>query len=120
MAKTFILHVGFRNSNTDYYINGNKIISKDVIRDLSVNMSKNLTFNDQIIDICKRAHRLINCIFRSFCCNQLSVYVKAYITYVRPILEHASVWSPHNNNLTNMLEAVQKYFIRRAFARCNT
>ena len=120
VAKTFILHIGLGNSNTDYYINGNKIISKDVILDLCLNVSKDLTFNDHIIGICKRAYRLSNRIFRSFCCHQLNVYVKAYITYVRPILEYAScVWS-HNINLINMLKAEQKYFTRRAFAKCNT
>jgi len=40
--------------------------------------------------------------------------LKAYITYVRPILEYCSpVWSPHHKYLINKTESVQKFFTKR-------
>ena len=39
--------------------------------------------------------------------------LKAYCTFVRPILEYASVvWSPYNERDINKIEAVQRYFTK--------
>jgi len=40
--------------------------------------------------------------------------VKAFITYVRPILEYSSVvWSPRSVNMINSIESVQRRFIMK-------
>ena len=40
--------------------------------------------------------------------------VRAYIAYVRPLLEYATqVWSPHHVSLINLLETVQRGFTKR-------
>ena len=40
--------------------------------------------------------------------------VRAYIAYVRPVLEYATqVWSPHHVSLINLLETVQRGFTKR-------
>ena len=42
------------------------------------------------------------------------ILVKAYVTYVRPILEYCSaVWSPHRIDLINKLEDVQRRFTKK-------
>ena len=43
-----------------------------------------------------------------------SILLKAYGTFVRPILEYASVvWSPYNKCDINKIEAVPRYFTKR-------
>jgi len=43
-----------------------------------------------------------------------NLLLKAYITYVRPILEYCSpVWSPRLKYLINKTESVQNFFTKR-------
>jgi hypothetical protein len=39
--------------------------------------------------------------------------VKAYCTYVRPLLEYSPVWSPHTHRLIDNIERVQHFFTKR-------
>jgi len=40
--------------------------------------------------------------------------LKAYCTFVRPVLEYASVvWSPYNKREISKIEDVQRYFTKR-------
>ena len=110
---------GFKNSNIKYYIYGNEIASKDIICDLDVHVSNDLSLNDRIYVFCKKAYWVINNIFHSFCCKDPNVYVKAYSSFVRPHLEYAScIWSPYKAGIIKYIEKVQKYFTRQLFIRC--
>ena len=45
--------------------------------------------------MCTKAYKAIglNSIFRCFCCKKIDVYVKAYLAYVRSILEYSTcIW----------------------------
>ena len=96
IQKSFILHISFKDPNIKYYTCGSDKASKDIICDLGVHVSDNFSFNYHIYIICKEAYWVINKIFRSFCCKDNNVYVKAYSSYVRSHLEHAScIWSPY-------------------------
>ena len=45
--------------------------------------------------------------------------MRAYKTYIRPILEAGSVvWNPHLCKDVDLLEKVQKYYTRRLYRRC--
>jgi len=49
-----------------------------------------------------------------FLCKDMDVLMRAFITYVRPLLEYRSpVWSPSSNTLTDQLESVQRRFTKR-------
>jgi len=42
------------------------------------------------------------------------VLTKAFVTYVRPILEYCtSVWSPHTVSNINKIESCQRWFTKR-------
>ena len=66
----------------------------------------------------------INNLFRCFITSDVSMLLKAYITYARPKLEFATtVWNPGlkarcYNGLTDKLERVQRLFTRRLFGTC--
>jgi len=53
-------------------------------------------------------------ILSSFLSRDRKILVKAYVTYVRPILEYCSaVWSPYRIDLINKLEDVQQRFTKK-------
>ena len=66
----------------------------------------------------------INNLFRCFITSDVSMLLKAYITYARPKLEFATtVWNPglkaiRYNGLTDKLERVQRLFTRMLFGTC--
>ena len=79
----------------------------------SVKMNSNMSIPPKcytyISELCSKAYRYYNMIFRSFITNDYSPLVCAYLTYIRPILEYGSyVWNPHSNYIgyNKLLEKV--------------
>ena len=82
--------------------------------DLGVKFDNQLKFSDHIHDIINRAYQRSNLIFRCFLSNDPYSLLRAYKTYVRPILEYNSVvWSPSQICLINAIETVQRAFTKR-------
>ena len=66
------------------------------------------------MDISARAKRRAALIHRCFASRSIKNLTRAYITYIRPMLEYATtVWSPSQIYLTNTIESVQKQFTKR-------
>ena len=113
-SKCHILHLGSKNSNSNYFINGFKIDSGTVVTDLGIQVDSNLRFNCHINNICSRAHSRICMLFRGFVSRDPELLIKAYKIYVRPLLEYCTVvWSPWQIGLIHAVENVQRYFTRR-------
>ena len=56
----------------------------------------------------------MNLLFRAFISGNVLILTRAYITYVRPILEYCTyIWSPFQIYLIEKIERVQRYFSRR-------
>ena len=69
-------------------------------------------------EIVGRAYQRVNLLFRSFVSQNVSILTRAFLTYVRPILEFCtSIWSPHQSYLIDKIERVQRYFTRRVLFR---
>ena len=82
--------------------------------DLGIIFDNDLKFNDHILDIVNRAYKRSNLIFRCFLSKDTNSLVRAYKTYVRPLLEYNSVvWSPSQIYHINSIEAVQRAFTKR-------
>ena len=59
-------------------------------------------------------------LFRTFVTNSKHALITSYKTYVRPLLEYCTIiWSPFLLADIDKVEAVQHYFTRRLFTRCN-
>jgi len=88
---------------------------------LGVTITQNLSWKEHITKISNKANSTRGFLQRNL--RQCSIDVKslAYVTYVRPIVEYASVvWSPHTQALKNLLEMVQRKaarFVFNSFAR---
>jgi len=70
----------------------------DSVRDLGVIVNESLTPSNHIAKITTTAHQRVNTLLRSFTSRDVAILVKAFVTYVRPLLEYNTVvWSPHLN-----------------------
>jgi len=87
--KCYVLHVG--KCFTTISISDTPLPVVASYRDLGITVSSNL----YITDIVRKAHQRAYMIFRCFVSQNIDLLVRAFITYVRPLLEYNSaVWSP--------------------------
>lgn len=88
------------------------------VRDLGFIITHNLSFDDHISEITRKAARKTHNLFRALKTKDPLVLIKAYKTYIRPILEYGtSVYSPHKKILIRTLEKVQNDFTRKLMLR---
>jgi len=106
VSKCNILNIGPSNCKADYYINGTKIPQTFTSRDLGIKIASDLLPMEHINEIVLRAHQRANLIIRCFTSGDINLLVKAFIVYVRPILEYNSIiWSPY---LKKDIDAIEK------------
>jgi len=89
-------------------VSGVQLPTVENIGDLGVLVDSRLSFRDHINSIVSRGHSRSAQIWRCFMCKDVDNLIKAFTTYVRPMLEYCSpVWSPASSNLVNYVESVQ-------------
>jgi len=68
----------------------------DVVNDLGVVVEQHLTFLKHIDQIVQKAASRCYLVFQCFQSRNTELLVRAFTTYVRPLLEvNLQVWSPH-------------------------
>jgi len=73
-----------------------------------------LSPSTHICDIVAKAHHRANAIHRAFVCRDVRLLLRAYLVYVRPLVESNSVvWSPCLKQDIDALERVQRRFTKR-------
>jgi len=113
-AKCGTLHIGYGNPCNEYNFDDFAIPNVDEIRDLGVQISKDLKFGSHIAKICRSACSSSNLIFRSFRSRSRTFLVNLFKVYVRSKLEYAcQVWNPHLKKDINDIEKVQRRFTKR-------
>ena len=66
------------------------------------------------MDIVSKAYRWSALILRTFTSQDVKLLIRAYIVYVRPLLEHNTViWSPYFVKDIEAIERVQRRFTKR-------
>ena len=110
-------------SDISFYSLNNTLIPKySNFRDLGIVFDDNIKFNIHINNICSKAYVISNIIVRCFTTNNSYYLVKAYSTYIRPLLDYvSSIWNPGKDfiGLNKLIEKVQHKFIKRIYFRCN-
>ena len=72
----------------------------DSVKDLGVIMDNQLKFDVHVNNIVLRAHKIANLIHKCFVSKDPPTLIKAFLVYVRPVLEYAScVWSSQSVGL---------------------
>jgi len=83
-------------------------------RDLGIVVSGDLSPTLHINDIVAKAHRRANLILRAFESRDVSLLLRAFLVYVRPLVEYNFViWSPSTMKDISALESVQRRFTKR-------
>lgn len=113
------MHFGHGNRHYDYKIGNTSLKSESVIRDLGVLVTPSLKYSEHVADVVSRASRRYNWLLRSFNVKNVDLYMKLFNTYVMPIVSYASpVWYPRLLKDQNLLQKMQRKFVKRVSFRC--
>jgi ribonuclease P/MRP protein subunit RPP40 len=108
------LHGRSNQSNNVYVINSCVLQGSNTVRDLGVLIDETLSYKQHITSIVNKAMQRVGVLFRGFVCRDLQFLRRAFITYIRPILECNSViWSPTKKKYIDLIERVQRKFTKR-------
>ncbi len=119
VKKCAVMCMGKNNPKFDYTINGISLDNVSTFRDLGIMVSSDLKQSVHCRTISAKAMRVTGLIFRAFGTKKFETLLRAYVTYVRPIVESCTpVWSPHLKKDILCIERVQRYFTRRLYSRC--
>ena len=118
--KCYVLHLGAKNPKSSYTINCHQITPvTDHIRDLGLIVTPNLKWITHIKIKSKLAYYKWYSLFKVFKSSNHKLLVKLYKTYVRPILDFASiVYNSDFKRDSDTLELVQKRITRQIVFRC--
>ena len=116
-TKCKILHLGENNPNRKYYIgNGDTRIELEstiLEKDLGVQIDPQLSFDDHINMIIKKASSKSAQILENFTYRSKKVLVPLFKSLVRPVLEYANnTWNSNHRYHVDDIEAVQRRFTR--------
>ena len=102
---------------SDYYLYGSLLVKSTSVMDLGIEINSDLSFQSHIGSIVSKARQRVGVLFRGFQTRQVSFLKKAYITYIRPLLEYNSnIWNPKQVYFIDLLESVQRAFTKRVKA----
>jgi hypothetical protein len=100
--------------NPTFYIGEQSIQHVNLVSDLGITIDSNLKFSQHINIIVRKALARSNLIFKCFQSKDTATLVRAFKTFVLPLLEYNSpVWSPHLLKDINLIEKVQRRFTKR-------
>jgi hypothetical protein len=111
--KCFHFTIGHENHPNTLILSNSIVPHCSSIKDLGVILDSSLKYKSHIMDISARAKQRAALIHRCFASRSIKNLTRAYITYIRPMLEYATtVWSPSQIYLINTIESVQKQFTK--------
>lgn len=119
--KTRLLVIGPRNQTQmpTYRINGEPLNRVNEARDLGYNVTSDLCISQHCRVLVKKANYRIYNLFKVLKSKLPEVYIRAYKTYVRPIVESGTtVFNPTKKKDADLLESVQNNFTRKLMMRC--
>ena len=114
--KCNVLYLGKQGikPQVDLLLGDNTLPQADSVRDLGVIVDSRLKFDVHINHNVTRANRMANLIHKCFTSRDSFTLMRAFVTYVRPLIEYAScVWSPHSVSQIKKIESVQRRFTKR-------
>ena len=112
-TKCSVLEIG-KLGGAQYRIDSWSVVPVKNVVDLGVTIDSRLKFSTHINGIAAKAHRRANLIIRCFMSRDLTSLIRAFTTYVRPVLEYCTVaWNPMLKKDIETLEKVQRRFTKR-------
>jgi len=100
-------NVGHVPVRADYHLAGSVLTTVEYYRNLGVTITYSLSMSRHISEIISKAHQHGNCILRSFTPGDESLLIRAFVVYVRPIVEYNNIiWPPHSKHDIYSVEKV--------------
>ena len=94
--KCKVMHIGKKNSSVDYFMEGTKLESVNVERDLGVLISNDLKVSSQCLKASNTANKTLGMIKRTFTSRNSNVIIPLYKSIVRLHLEYCvQTWQPY-------------------------
>ena len=113
------LQLGYTDNSIDYTINSTRLVPVSTVKDLGVKINTDLKPSVHIIGIAKAANARAKLIAKCFHSRDYRLLIKAFKTYVRPLVEYCvPAWSPHNIGDIIRIEHVQRSFTRNVVSLC--
>ena len=107
--KCKVMHVGHRNQEFDYFMDGKPLKKVDNERDIGVKIDQSLKPGVQCREASRIAMAVLNQIARTFHYRDRITFLNLYKRYVRVHLEFSTpAWNPWQIGDINMLEKVQR------------
>ena len=107
--KCKVLHIGNRNVQANYMMNGIQLAKVEQEKDLVVAISSDLKPSKQCSEVVKTANKFIRFIGRSFEFRTEEIILYLYSALVRPHLEYCvQCWSSYYKKDIEKLEGVQQ------------
>jgi len=117
VEKCCIFEINKKHSTSptsSFCLNGVSLPTTNIVKDLGITVNDSLTPCTHIAKITATAHQRVNLIVRSFTSRDISILLRAYTTYVRPLLEYNTVfWSVSLKYDVTAVEKVQRRFTKR-------
>ena len=108
LDKCLVMHIGTKNIQYNYTMQGNNIKSIDEQKDLGIKITNNLKWTQHCIDIEKKCNRILGYIKRIFKHKNREILINLYKSLVLPHLEFAvTLWTPNLEKDISRLERVQ-------------
>jgi len=112
--KCCVLNIGIENCPPHLVLDNCVLPVVPHTRDLGVIVSRDLSPATHVAEVISKAHRRAKLILRTFTSRNTKLLVRAFVTYVRPILEYNTViWSPCTARDIDAIESVQRRFTKR-------
>ena len=113
-SKCSSITIGLPVPIPQFHLANNTCPHSNLVKDLGLLIDPALKFTNHILDLSKRARQRSSLIFRCFISHDSNILIRAFKTYIRPLLEYSSpVWNPSKISLIENIESVQRSFTKR-------
>jgi hypothetical protein len=112
-SKCKVMHIGKKNQQGKYSMNGKELEVVQHERDLGIDISNDLKVSTQCMQAYSRANRMLGLIKRTICNKSREIMLQLYKTLVRPHVEFCTAaWMPHYKKDKELIEKMQHRFTR--------
>ena len=113
VEKCCMLNIGTNVFAPELHIESETLSVCHDVRDLGIIVTDCLSPSAHVADVVSRAHRRAALILRAFTSRDIRLLLRAFIVYVRPVLEYNTViWSPYTVHDIEAVESVQRCFTK--------
>jgi hypothetical protein len=109
LEKCKVMHIGSKNEENRYVMNGKDLKAVLEEKDLGVIVTKDFKVGRQCAEAAKKGNKVLGMINRTFSCKDKFIVKKLYKSLVRPHLDSCvQAWRPHLKKDIEVLEKVQR------------